>query len=134
MDFVYIGVFICALAFALVVIYASLVLKRAANTMESISHTLNEVEQKMHYITPELQKTLEETGQTVDDLNEKLAATDSLFTALDDAGVSVYEGDRFVQRQTDKTASWASPKNRNRLTKTIKWADVMYKLYKRTRS
>ncbi|SFB37553.1 Uncharacterized protein YoxC, contains an MCP-like domain [Lentibacillus halodurans] len=133
MDFVYIGVLIGALAFALVVIYASLVLKRAADTMESLSETLGEVEQKLHHITPELRKTVDETGKTVDDLQDKLAAADNLFGTLENLGTSVHEGSRFLNKQTENASSFTSPKYRTRMTETIKWFDVVYKLYKKVK-
>ncbi|QKY70986.1 DUF948 domain-containing protein [Lentibacillus sp. CBA3610] len=133
MDLVYIGVLMCALAFALVVVYASLVLKRAANTMESLSETLGEVEQKMQQITPELRKTMDETGKTIDDLQDKMAAADSLIMTLENLGTSINEGSRFLDRQSESASSFTSPKYRSRLTETIKWFDVAYKLFKRVK-
>ncbi|WP_010529088.1 DUF948 domain-containing protein [Lentibacillus jeotgali] len=133
MDLVYIGLLIIALAFALVVTYASLALKRAADTMESLSETLNEVEQKLHDITPELRKTVEETGKTVDDLRGKINAVDDLFAGLENMGISINEGSRFVNKQAKNASSYTTSKNRNRVTESIKWADVVYKLYKKVK-
>lgn len=133
MDFVYIGVFMCALAFVLVVIYASLVLKRTASTMESLSETLGDVEQKMHHIIPELRQSVNETGKTVDDLQDKMAAADSLVMTLENLGVSLNAGSEYLNRQSDYTSAFTSPKNRNRLTETIKWLNVAYKLYKKAK-
>ncbi|GGJ98580.1 DUF948 domain containing protein [Lentibacillus kapialis] len=131
MDLVYIGVLIIALAFALVVTYASLVLKRAADTMTSLSQTLNEVEQKLHYITPELRETVEKTGYTVDDLQDKINAVDDWFGTLENLGISINEGSRFVNKQAKNASSYTTSKNRSRVTQSIKWADVVYKLYKK---
>lgn len=131
MDFVYIGVFMCALAFALVAVYASLVLKRTATMVESLGKTLGEVEEKLHYITPELRKTVNETGKTIDELQDKMEAVDSMVMTLENVGVSVNEGGQYMDAQTEKASPYQTPKNRNKLIETFKWADVAYKLYKK---
>ncbi|SFE40144.1 Uncharacterized protein YoxC, contains an MCP-like domain [Lentibacillus persicus] len=131
MDFVYIGIFMCALAFALVAVYASLVLKRTATMVETLGKTLSEVEQRLHYITPELRKTINETGKTLDELQDKMDAVDSMVMTLENVGVSVKEGGRFMDEQTAKASAYETPKNRRTLIDSFKWADVAYKLYKK---
>ncbi|GAA0434631.1 hypothetical protein GCM10008983_09040 [Lentibacillus halophilus] len=131
MSLVYAGILLCAAAFTIVAVFASVALKRAANTMESFTTTLGDVEQKMNHITPELQKMLKETGRTTDDLNDKLAATNGLFDSLDRMGHAVHTCNRLLQTKTNKLSVFRSPQFVNKLTETLKWGGVVNQIYNR---
>ncbi|WP_164670712.1 DUF948 domain-containing protein [Virgibacillus doumboii] len=131
MDLVYVGVLFCALAFALVIIYISLVLKRVSKTMETLGETLGEVEEKMQRITPQLRTTVNETGKIVDDLNEKVAVADNLFDTLENIGTSLNACNQLLNRETKKLPEYTSSKDLDKVTEGIKWGDIALRLYKK---
>ncbi|GAA0597255.1 hypothetical protein GCM10009001_11820 [Virgibacillus siamensis] len=131
MDFVYVGILFFALAFALVTIYMCYVLIRVSKSMKSVGNSLGEVEQKLHYLTPELQDTLQETEKLVDDFNDKLTATDGLFDAMDNTGHAINAGSRLMDKQTKKLPEYDSPQTIERLTEGAKWGEVAFKIFRR---
>ncbi|WP_174615434.1 DUF948 domain-containing protein [Virgibacillus ihumii] len=131
MDFVYIGILFCALAFALITIYMCYVLIRVSNSMKSLGNSLGEVEKKLHYLTPELRNTLQETEKLVDDFNDKVTATDGLFDAMDNTGHAINAGSRLLDKQTKKLPEYDSPESIARLTEGAKWGEVAFKLFRR---
>ncbi|MFC4559632.1 DUF948 domain-containing protein [Virgibacillus kekensis] len=131
MELVYVGVLLCALAFALVVIYASLVLNRVASTMQTLGTTLNDMEKKMQQLTPELQNTVKETKKIVDDFEDKISATDGFFDALHNIGISVNSSNRILNQQAKKLPEYTSKQSLDRLSEGIKWGDAGYQLYKK---
>lgn len=131
MNLVYVGVLFCALAFALVIIYISLVLKRVSNTMETLGETLGEVEEKLQYITPQLRTTVNETGKVVDDLHDKVAVADNLFDSLENIGTSLNASQKLLNQETKKLPEFKSSQSMEQITEGIKWGDVALRLYKK---
>ncbi|RYG72816.1 DUF948 domain-containing protein [Lentibacillus lipolyticus] len=131
MGLIYIGVLLCAVAFAVVAIFASLALKRAADTMETFSKTLGDVEQKMNYITPELRKTLEETGRATDDLHDKLGVANGLFDSVQHMGGAIHTCNRLLHTKTNRLSALGSPNFVDKLTETLKWGEVANQVYHR---
>ncbi|TRM11206.1 DUF948 domain-containing protein [Lentibacillus cibarius] len=131
MELIYIGIFLFAVAFAVVAIFASVALKRAANTMETLGETLSDVEKKMKHITPELQKMLEETGRTADDINDKVAAADGVFDSLNHMGTSISACNQMLHSKTTKLPAFMSPRFMDRLTDTLKWGEVANQVYRK---
>ncbi|WP_077324007.1 DUF948 domain-containing protein [Virgibacillus siamensis] len=131
MDFVYIGILLCALAFALIAIYISYVLFRVSRTMKSLGNSLGDVEQKLNYLTPELRNTLHETEKLVDDFSDKMNATDGLFDAMENTGQSINACSRLLEKQSRKLPEYSSPQTIERLTEGAKWGQVAFKVFRR---
>ncbi|TQS76168.1 DUF948 domain-containing protein [Ornithinibacillus gellani] len=93
---IYYTILLCAIAFAIVIVYISLLLKRIADSFKTTGKTLHEVERKLEYMTPQIRQTVKEVGSTVDDIRDKVSATDSMFDALEDVGQAVKNADGAV--------------------------------------
>lgn len=119
----------CALAFALVVIYISVVLKRVSSTMETLGSTLGDVEKKLQYLTPELRNTVNETEKMVEDLNGKITATDGLFDSLENIGSSLNACNQILYQQTKKLPKYTTPQIMNQLAEGFMWSEVGLKIY-----
>jgi len=89
MDILYIGIFLISIAFAIVVVYLSTVLNSLSKTMRSLGTSLGEFEKELEYITPQLTTTLRESERLIDDISEKVRATDSVFDSVENVGVSI---------------------------------------------
>lgn len=131
MEFVYVGVLICALAFALVVIYASLVLNRVAGTMKSLGIMLSEMEQRLQHLTPELEKTVTETKKIVDDFEDKMSTTDGFFDALQNVGFSLNSTNRLLSKQAGKLPEYTSNQSMEKVAEGLKWGEAGLQLYKK---
>ncbi len=75
----------------------------------------------MNHITPELRKTMEETGKTTENLHDKLGATDGLFDSLQYMGSAVHTCNRLLHSKTNKLSALRSPQFVDKLTETLKW-------------
>lgn len=89
MGIIYLGILLCSIAFAIVAIYLSIVLKRVANTVTSLGTSLGELEKELENITPQITETLQESNKLIDDISEKVRATDSVFDSADNVGISI---------------------------------------------
>lgn len=89
MEIFYVSILFVSIAFAIVAIYLSFVLKRVANMVKTLGTSLGELERELEYMTPHLTKTLNESSKLVDDIREKINATDSVFDSAENVGKSV---------------------------------------------
>ncbi|WP_430789210.1 DUF948 domain-containing protein [Virgibacillus flavescens] len=131
MDFVYIGVFLCALGFAIIAIFLAKVLKRTSHTLNTVGTTLKEVETKLHYITTEIELTIKEADKLADDMEEKLKATDDLFATLESAGNSVNKVKTAFQKQTKKLSDSRASRFVKPAASSIQWGGAAKHLYKK---
>ncbi|GAB3069776.1 DUF948 domain-containing protein [Virgibacillus ainsalahensis] len=129
MGVVYLGILLCAIAFAGVTIYISLVLKRVADTLHSLGNTLGEVEKELQHITPQLRETVYETDKIVDDMEEKLKATDSLFDTLENVGTSVNSVNQLYKNNSDQLTGEQLQKKLKPFIKGIKWSEGAFQVY-----
>ncbi|PYZ96591.1 hypothetical protein CR205_12840 [Alteribacter lacisalsi] len=90
MDFLGIGVFIIALAFAGLVIYLAKVLKKTEEVLTHTAKTVENLEGQIGEITSETKLTLYNTNETIADVNHKLTQLDPLFYIVNDVGESVH--------------------------------------------
>src|SRR5699024_11221274 len=72
---IYLTLLFIAVAFAIVVVYIAVVLKRVSDMMESIGATFVEVEKTAHVITPEIKQSRQETGKLIDDVEHKFTTS-----------------------------------------------------------
>lgn len=86
MSLVYIGVFIIALAFAVIAIFIAKILFSATKVIATLGDTLNVVEGKLDKSIAEVEAMTLEVDQTAIDVEAKLQATEGLFLAIENVG------------------------------------------------
>ena len=129
MELVYLSLLFIAIGFAFVVIYICFVLKRVSNTMKSLGSTLGEVEKQVNYITPQLTETIRETDKMVDDVEEKVKATDSLFDSAGEFGTSIQTANEVFHNRFGKLTDEEMDQKVKPFIEGIKWSEVGVKLY-----
>lgn len=129
MDVVYLGILLVSIAFAIVAVYICLVLRRVADTLYSLGHSLGEVEEKLQHITPQLEESVKETGRTVDDISDKMHATDSFFESLDHVGSSANAFNDYYQSKTEKLSDVKLQKKMTPFIEGMKWSEAAMRLY-----
>lgn len=103
-----IAALIAAVAFAVLVIFIILALRKVSKILDEVSKIAGEANNSIAVITKdvdnlsiEVEGLLNKTNTLMDDLNGKIAKTDPLFTAIGDIGVSVSD----VNQSTRNLAS-----------------------------
>ena len=86
MSLAHVGVFIIALAFALVSIYIAKLLLKTSVIIRTMGATVHAVETKMDKTISEIETTIAEMEQTACDVETKLSGTTGLFLAVKDVG------------------------------------------------
>ncbi|WP_087975102.1 DUF948 domain-containing protein [Oceanobacillus rekensis] len=129
MDIIYLGILLCSIAFAIVVIYISLVLKRLADTMKSLGTSMGELEKELEYITPQLTETVRETDKLVDDIGEKVRATDDLFDSVEDIGVTVNSLNEVYSEKSKTLSDVELEKKMKPFVGGITWSEAAVQLY-----
>ncbi|MFC4025598.1 DUF948 domain-containing protein [Oceanobacillus longus] len=129
MDIIYVGVLLCSIAFAIVVIYISLVLKRLADTMKSLGTSVGELEKELNYITPQLTQTVRETDKLVDDIGEKIRATDSLFDSVEEIGVTVNSLNEVYSQKSKGLSDVELEKKMKPFVGGITWSEAAVQIY-----
>ncbi|WP_373894717.1 DUF948 domain-containing protein [Virgibacillus natechei] len=129
MGVIYLGILFCSIAFAVVVVYICLVLKRVSTTMDALGTTLGEVEEKFESITPEIQSTVQETEKMLDDMEVKLQATDSLFDTLENVGSSVNSMNHVYKQNREGLTDAQFRHKLAPFIEGIKWSEGAFLLY-----
>jgi len=124
MGIIYLAILLCSIGFAIATIYLAFILKRITAITKSLGKTLKEVEQQLHYITPQLNVSLKETAKLVDDTGEKLKATDSIFDSIDNVGTSVNTVSALFRKNADKL----DEEQFQRIAEGIKWSEVVFQV------
>lgn len=129
MELIYLSTILVAVAFAIIVVYLCFVLQRVSNTMKSLGSTIGEVDKQLHYITPEIIGTVQNTDKLVEDVEEKVKATDSLFDTLEDVGTSVTSANDAFQNQFGGLTDEEMDRKVKPFIEGIKWSEVGVRLY-----
>lgn len=128
-DIFYFVIFLGSIAFAIMIIYICLLLKRVSDSMKTVGNTLDKVEKQLQHVTPELKQTLSETVNLVDDVDSKLKATDSVFDTAQNIGTSVHSiNDMYAMKRNnmsdEEIYNQAKP-----FFEGIKWSEAATQLY-----
>ncbi|AQS53324.1 hypothetical protein BW727_100932 [Jeotgalibaca dankookensis] len=98
MSWVEIAALIAAIAFAALVIFLIIAIRKATEILNDVSKIAEEANNSITVITKdvdhlaiEVEGLLNKANTLVDDVNGKISKTDPLFTAIGDIGVSVSE-------------------------------------------
>ncbi|API92457.1 general stress protein [Virgibacillus pantothenticus] len=129
-DVLYLTLLIIAVAFALTVVFIVIVLHRFTKLLRTAGSTLGQVETDMQQTIPELQNTLHQTQVTVDDIGEKLQATDSLFDTAENLGHSVNHINQAIQKTKPTLTSNELEEETKLYVEGIRWSAAASYLYK----
>jgi len=134
MELIYLAILFVSIAFAITVVYLSVLLHRITNMMKTLGNSLDHVEGKMTDLTPSLRKSLQETGVLVDDVQEKLTATDSVFDSIENMGKSVHNLNEAYQMNSDQVSDEQFKQKVKPFLKGIKWSEAAFQLFKKARN
>src|SRR5699024_3733997 len=126
---IYFAILLCSIAFAIIAIYISLLLKRVSDSMKTVGNTFEKVEKQLRHITPQLKESLSETGKLIYDANEKLEATDTLFDTVENLGTSVHSINKVYTTKRSRTSDEEIFKRAQPFIEGIKWSEAAVQLY-----
>lgn len=127
---------IAAIAFAVLIVFASMnlikllpILKDLQHTIQRVNTTIDVVTKDVDNLSIEVEGLLNKTNTLVDDVNDKLAATNPLFTAIGDLGESVSEvNDSTKQLATNLLHNAGKGKRSSKLGKLTRTARIFNNL------
>jgi uncharacterized protein YoxC len=128
---IYISILFIATAFLIATIYICVVLHRMMRMMKSLSQTLGTVEKQVENMKPHLLATLKETDLSINDLEEKLKATDSMFDSVQILGESVQSANTAVQNGIGNLTEEEMDKMVKPYIEGIKWSEASLELFKK---
>ncbi|MBM7094947.1 DUF948 domain-containing protein [Bacillus sp. H-16] len=105
MDFLGIGIFIIALAFAGLVVYLTKVLSKLTEVLTHTAKTVENLEGQIGEITSETKLTLYNTNETIADVNHKLTQLDPIFYIVNDVGESAHRVTSSLVKLSKRTQS-----------------------------
>lgn len=132
-DVLYFTLLIIAVAFALTVVFIVIVLRRFTKLLRTTGSTLGQVETDVQQTLPELQSTLQQTQVTVDDIGEKLQATDSLFGTAENLGHSLNHLNQVIQKTKPPLTRQELEEETKLYVQGIRWSAAASYLYKQWR-
>src|SRR5699024_12839168 len=100
-----------------------------AGTFESIGNTAHKMEEKMKNITPEIENTIKESSDLVDDIYDKIKATDSVVDTVENIGTSVHTVNQVYKIKRDRTSDEEIFEKAKPFIEGIKWSEVATKRY-----
>ncbi|MFG6120783.1 MULTISPECIES: DUF948 domain-containing protein [Thalassobacillus] len=128
MDLVYIGVFIMALSFALVVAFIVKTLISVNKTMKNLDGTVGSLETQMRGITKESEHLINKSNYLAEDIHHKVDSTNALFDSLQNVGDSV---DNLNHGLNKASANFTyHTKNQNdSIVKAVRWGEALTNLF-----
>jgi uncharacterized protein YoxC len=128
-DILYLTLLIVAIAFAITVIYIAVVLFRVAKLLKTMGGTLGRVDAEMKQVLPDLKNTLHEAHVAVSDVEEKLKSTDPLFATVENFGNSVNNINQALQKADSTLTSSEFEKQTKPYIEGIRWTETAFYLY-----
>ncbi|MBR3120400.1 DUF948 domain-containing protein [Oceanobacillus profundus] len=129
MEIFYVSILFVSIAFAIVAIYLSFVLKRVANMVKTLGTSLGELERELEYMTPHLTKTLNESSKLVDDIREKINATDSVFDSAENVGKSVISLNEVYDEKSKQLSEQKLEQKMKPFVAGMTWSEVAIQLF-----
>ena len=105
MSLAHVGLFIIALAFAIVSIYIAKLLLKTSVIITTMGATVHTLETKMDKTISEIEATIVEMEQTAYDVETKLDGTTGLFLAVEDVGDTTGIVSNVLHRRTAQYAN-----------------------------
>lgn len=125
----YFVLFLCSIAFAIIVVYISILLVRVSKSLKSLGYMLESIEKQLQDITPPLKESMREANKLADDTNHKLKAFDSLVDTLENVGTSVHHINDVYQIKKKRTSDEDIFKQARPFIEGMKWSEALVQLY-----
>lgn len=123
----YLSVALIAIAFLVLVIYVSKMLKSLRETLKSVSKTLEGLETQLEGVTTETTALLQKTNALADDLKYKSESLNSVVDAVKDVGTTVSKFNGTLQdisHSFDKQVE----ESKEKVSQVIQWSNVILEL------
>ncbi|MBI0576656.1 DUF948 domain-containing protein [Neobacillus cucumis] len=123
----YLSVALIAIAFLVLVIYVSKMLKSLRETLKSVSKTLEGLETQLEGVTTETTALLQKTNALADDLKYKSESLNSVVDAVKDVGTTVSKFNGTLQdisHSLDKQVE----ESKEKVSQVIQWSNVILEL------
>jgi uncharacterized protein YoxC len=126
----YIAALIVAIAFAVLVIYISKVLKETKRTMAHVADTLEGLERQMEGITIETTALLNKTNKLAEDVSEKSLRMNTLVDGIKGIGDTVQDFNRSLRGVSSRITSM-SEENKDATAQAVKWGTIALEFWKK---
>lgn len=123
----YLSAALIAVAFFILVIFLSKMLKSLRLTMEGISKTLVGLEKQIEGVTTETTALLQKTNTLADDLQRKSESLNSVVDAVKDVGTTVSHFNQTLQNITNVVDKQVED-NKEKISQVIQWSNVFLEL------
>ncbi len=123
----YLSAALIAVAFFILVIFLSKMLKSLRLTMEGISKTLVGLEKQIEGVTTETTALLQKTNILADDLQRKSESLNSVVDAVKDVGTTVSHFNQTLQNITNVVDKQVED-NKEKISQVIQWSNVFLEL------
>src|SRR5436305_4370089 len=123
----YLSAALIAVAFFILVIFLSKMLKSLRLTMEGISKTLVGLEKQIEGVTTETTALLQKTNTLADNLQRKSESLNSVVDAVKDVGKTVSHFNQTLQNIT-KVVDKQVEDNKEKISQVIQWSNVFLEL------
>ncbi|WP_028782916.1 DUF948 domain-containing protein [Thalassobacillus devorans] len=128
MELVYIGIFIMALSFALVVAFIVKTLVSVNKSMKSLDGTVDNLVTQMNGITKESEHLINKSNYLAEDINHKIDSTNGLFESLQNVGDSVDNLNHGLNKATDNF-TYHTNKHNDKIIKAVRWGEAITNTY-----
>lgn len=125
MEAVSLGILLCSIAFAIVVIYLSFMLKRVADVTRTLGTSVKFAEQQILEVLPELHQTLRETRVTVDELETHVHTADQLVDTVHNAGKSMQHLNEAYSQYRQSVSEESFQNQIKSVIEGIKWGEAV---------
>jgi uncharacterized protein YoxC len=123
----YLSAALIAVAFFILVIFLSKMLKSLRLTMEGISKTLVGLEKQIEGVTTETTALLQKTNTLADDLQRKSESLNSVVDAVKGVGTTVSHFNQALQNITNVVDKQVED-NKEKISQVIQWSNVFLEL------
>ncbi|MCD5322418.1 MULTISPECIES: DUF948 domain-containing protein [Pontibacillus] len=130
MIYLYIGILIVSVSFAILAIYLAKLLSSVSKSMDDLGNTLSEVEQQLHGITKETEEMVQETHLIVDDVKEKTDALTPVFHSLHGLGSSLIQLNRSIEGVPSTLRTYTADHS-VKVTEAYHWGTTAMSLYQK---
>ncbi|MGG1398643.1 DUF948 domain-containing protein [Bacillus salipaludis] len=123
----YLSVALIAIAFLVLVIYVSKMLKSLRETLKSVSKTLEGLETQLEGVTTETTALLQKTNALADDMKYKSESLNSVVDAVKDVGTTVSKFNGTLQNITHSFDKQVE-ESKEKVSQVIQWSNVILEL------
>lgn len=124
----YLSVALIAIAFTILVVYASKTLKAMQLTMVNVAHTVDGLNKQMEGLTKETTELLGKTNKLADDLQQKSNSLNGVFDSVKELGTSIGGLNNSI-KGISTTVSKTAEKQSDNIANAVQWGNVFIDLY-----